>query len=155
LPNGVYCIATHIDEIEPMEVANASQSNMAARGTKHLCDACQVRFYDLLRDPIVCPSCGAQQTPMVQRAVEVGRRAPATGKTGWRQNIKKPSPVLPDTDAESAVRPEAAAGEELEMASEDTAAEADADDDIVLEHEPDDGDVSGLVDHDVEEPKDR
>jgi len=155
LPDGVAGIATHIDEIEPMEVASASQSNRTARGTKRLCDACQVRFYDLLRDPIVCPSCGAQQTPMVQHAVEVGRRAPATGKTSWRQNVKKPSPMLPDADAEIGVRPEATAGQELEMASEDTAAEADADDDIVLEHEPDDGDVSGLVDHDVEEPKDR
>ena len=63
--------------------------------------------------------------------------------------------MLPDADAEIGVRPEATAGQELEMASEDTAAEADADDDIVLEHEPDDGDVTGLVDHDVEEPKDR
>ena len=62
--------------------------------------------------------------------------------------------MLPDADTETAVRPEAATGEELEMAPED-AAEAVADDDIVLEHEPDDGDVSGLVDHDVEEPKER
>ena len=91
---------------------------------------------------------------MVQQAVEVGRRAPAAGKTGWRQNVKKPSPVLPDPDAEIAVRPEAAAGEELEVATED-ATEPVADDDIVLEHEPDDGDVSGLVDHAVEEPKER
>jgi uncharacterized protein (TIGR02300 family) len=152
LPDGVDGIATHIDEIEPMEVASASQSNKTARGIKRVCDACQVRFYDLLRDPIVCPSCGAQQTPMVQ--LEVGRRAPAAGKTGWRQHIKKPSPVLPDADAEIAVRREDAAGEELETATED-AAEAVADDDIVLEHEPDDADVSGLVDHDVEEPKER
>ena len=137
-----------------MVVASASQSNKAARGTKRVCDACQVRFYDLLRDPIVCPSCGAQHTPAVQQAVEVGRRTPAAGKTGWRQSIKKPSPVLPDPDAEIAVRPEAAAAEGLEVATED-ATEAVADDDIVLEHEPDDGDVSGLVDHDVEEPKDR
>jgi uncharacterized protein (TIGR02300 family) len=154
LPDGVDGIATHSDEIEPMEVASASQSNKTARGIKRVCDACQVRFYDLLRDPIVCPSCGAQQTPMVQHAVEVGRRAPAAGKTGWRQHIKKPSPMLPDADAEIAVRREDAAGEELETATED-AAEAVADDDIVLEHEPDDADVSGLVDHDVEEPKER
>ena len=154
MPDGVDGIATHIDEIEPMDVASASQSNKTARGIKRVCDACQVRFYDLLRDPIVCPSCGAQQTPMVQHAVEVGRRAPAAGKTGWRQHIKKPSPMLPDADAEIAVRREDAAGEELETATED-AAEAVADDDIVLEHEPDDADVSGLVDHDVEEPKER
>ena len=117
-----------------MAMASATQSNKAARGTKRVCDACQVRFYDLLRDPIVCPSCGAQHTPMVQQAVEVGRRAPAAGKTGWRQNVKKPIPVLPDPDAEIPVRPEA------------------ADDDIVLEQDPDDGDVTGLVDH-AEEPK--
>jgi uncharacterized protein (TIGR02300 family) len=154
LPGGVDGVATHIDEIEPMAVASASPSNKAARGTKRVCDACQVRFYDLLRDPIVCPSCGAQHTPMVQQAIDVGRRAPAGGKTGWRQNVKKPSPVLPDPDAEIAVRPEAAAGDELEVATED-ATEPVADDDIVLEHEPDDGDVTGLVDHAVEEPKER
>jgi hypothetical protein len=39
----------------------------------------------------------------------------------------------------------------LEVAAED-ATEAVADDDIVLEQDPDDGDVTGLVDH-AEEPK--
>ena len=136
-----------------MVVASASQSNKAARGTKRVCDACQVRFYDLLRDPIMCPSCGAQHTPAVQQAVEVGRRAAPAGKTGWRQSVKKPTPVLPDPDAEIAVRPEAAAGEELEVATEDATEAVPDDDIIVLEQEPDDGDVSGLVDHDVEEPK--
>jgi uncharacterized protein (TIGR02300 family) len=149
-PGGVHCFSAHIDGIEPMAMASATQSNKAARGTKRLCDACQVRFYDLLRDPIVCPSCGAQHTPMVQQAVEVGRRAPAAGKTGWRQNVKKPIPVLPDPDAEIPVRPEAA-DDALEVAAED-ATEAVPDDDIVLEQDPDDGDVTGLVDH-AEEPK--
>ena len=39
----------------------------------------------------------------------------------------------------------------LEVAAED-ATEPVADDDIVLEQDPDDGDVTGLVDH-AEEPK--
>jgi uncharacterized protein (TIGR02300 family) len=134
-----------------MVVASASQSNKTARGIKRLCDACQVRFYDLLRDPIVCPSCGAQHTPEVQQSVEVGRRT-AGVKTGWRQSSKRPGPVLPQPDPESAARPEAGAAEGDEVTIEE-AAEPVADDDIVLEHEPDDGDVSGLVDGDVEEPR--
>jgi uncharacterized protein (TIGR02300 family) len=154
-PGGVDGVATPIHEIEPMAVANTSQSNKVARGTKRVCDACQVRFYDLLRDPIVCPSCGAQHTPAVQQVIEVGRRgATAGGKTGWRQNNKRPGPVLPEPDPESAVRPEAVADEGLEVATEDAVA-AVPDDDIVLEQEPDDADVSGLVDHGVEEPKER
>jgi uncharacterized protein (TIGR02300 family) len=149
LPGGVECIATHIDETEPMEAASAFQSQKAARGTKRLCEACQVRFYDLLRDPIVCPSCGAQHTPMVQHVAEVGRRSPDGRKSTWRQNVEKPRPV---PEAAIAADPEVASGEELEMATE-TAAEPIADDEIVLEQEADDGDVSGVVDHDVEEPK--
>jgi uncharacterized protein (TIGR02300 family) len=148
LPGGVDALQTHIDETEPMEAASALQSQKAARGTKRLCDACQVRFYDLLRDPIVCPSCGAQHTPMVHVA-EGGRRSADGRKSGWRQNVEKPRPV---PDAAIVADPEVAAGEELEMATEN-ATEPIADDEIVLEHEADDGDVSGLVDHDVEEPK--
>jgi uncharacterized protein (TIGR02300 family) len=32
-------------------------------GTKRLCTSCGARFYDLRRDPIVCPSCGAVYNP--------------------------------------------------------------------------------------------
>ncbi|SDX60726.1 TIGR02300 family protein [Albimonas donghaensis] len=28
-------------------------------GAKRSCPSCAVRFYDLLRDPVACPSCGA------------------------------------------------------------------------------------------------
>jgi len=31
-----------------------------AWGIKRICHSCGIRFYDLLRDPIVCPSCGAR-----------------------------------------------------------------------------------------------
>jgi uncharacterized protein (TIGR02300 family) len=29
-------------------------------GVKRICTSCGVRFYDLLRNPVVCPSCGAE-----------------------------------------------------------------------------------------------
>ena len=32
----------------------------ALRGTKRTCQACEIRFYDLGRNPIVCPTCGAE-----------------------------------------------------------------------------------------------
>ncbi len=31
----------------------------AARGTKRLCGECENKFYDLNRDPIICPICGS------------------------------------------------------------------------------------------------
>lgn len=27
-------------------------------GTKHLCESCGTKFYDLLRSPVECPKCG-------------------------------------------------------------------------------------------------
>ena len=34
-------------------------STKAARGTKRVCQSCGNKFYDLNRDPIACPICGA------------------------------------------------------------------------------------------------
>jgi uncharacterized protein (TIGR02300 family) len=33
-------------------------------GSKRLCTSCGARFYDLQRDPILCPKCGAQHDPL-------------------------------------------------------------------------------------------
>jgi len=30
------------------------------KGTKRLCQECEVKFYDLNRDPIICPACGKE-----------------------------------------------------------------------------------------------
>jgi uncharacterized protein (TIGR02300 family) len=35
-------------------------------GTKRICLSCGARFYDLQRDPIVCPSCGTNLDPVAQ-----------------------------------------------------------------------------------------
>ncbi len=138
-----------------MTSATTTQSDKAARGTKRVCQACEVRFYDLWRDPIVCPSCGAQYTPVAQPTAEAGRRAaPVGGKTGWRQSVKRPTPVLPEPNPEDAIRPEAAEAEDLDVATEEVAGAA-PEDDIVLDTEPEDADVSGLIEVDVEEPKER
>lgn len=136
-----------------MTAANVSQTNKAMRGTKRVCQACQVRFYDLAREEIVCPACGVLYTPVAVVPVEARRGAADSGKTGWRQSFKRASPVLPEADTQTAAPLEEAEVEAVgdEVASADAAPE----DDIVLEQEPDDADVSGLVDVDLEEPKER
>lgn len=137
-----------------MTTANAVSSNKAARGTKRTCQECEVRFYDLMRDPIVCPACGVQHTPVARPLMDAGRRAAPAGKTGWRQSVKRPIPVLPEVVAEDAVQPEAAVADELDVPTEEAAAAA-PEDDIVLDQDADESDVSDLVEHEVEDPKDR
>jgi uncharacterized protein (TIGR02300 family) len=135
-------------------MTTASVDSKAMRGTKRMCQACEVRFYDLMREQIVCPACGAVYTPVAQPAADAGRRGAAgSAKTGWRQSFKRPSPVLPEPDPQIVAAPEEV---EVEAAGEEVAvADAAPEDDIVLEQEPDDADVSGLVDVDIEEPKER
>ena len=132
-------------------MATASVDPKVLRGTKRVCQSCEVRFYDLMREQIVCPACGAAHTIVAQPAAQEGRRSGAGfAKAGWRQ---RPRPVLPEPDPQRAV-----AAEEAEVTAEATAdevpvADAEPEDDSVLEPEADDGDVSGLVDVDIEEPK--
>jgi hypothetical protein len=97
--------------------------------------------------------------------VEVAARtAPLTGKADWRGKRVKPPGPTPGADPEPSVSAEVATvatseeqREEIESATEETESvtEIVADDEIVLEHEPDDSDVSGLVDRDVEDPEEQ
>jgi uncharacterized protein (TIGR02300 family) len=135
-------------------MATVSETSKALRGTKRSCDACEVRFYDLARDPIICPACGAQHTPEVRLAIEPQRAGTYSTKTAWRsKSFKRPGPTLPVEADPEVIAPEAAVVDDADATEE--VVDAGPEDDIVLEQEPDDGDVSGLVDHDVEEPKDR
>jgi uncharacterized protein (TIGR02300 family) len=125
-----------------------SERDKALRGTKRACHACEVRFYDLARSPILCPACGAVHTPA---PAHVAVTAPSfTSKTGWRSKGPRreaPVPVAPEEVPETVV-------EDEELADAPAAA-ASADEDIVLEPEADETDVSDLVGHDDNEPKER
>jgi uncharacterized protein (TIGR02300 family) len=112
----------------------------AKRGTKRVCHECAARFYDLSRDPILCPSCGAHHVPAAPVVEAEGRAAPS--KTSWRgRSFKRPEPASePDPGPEAA---------ETEDAPEEALGPA-TNEDVVLEVEPDDTDVSGLFDHEPE-----
>ena len=123
----------------------------ALRGTKRVCHACAAPFYDLSREPIVCPSCGAHYVPDARpMAPEAGTRAGRfTDKTGWRgRSFKHPDPepdVAPDVASDVA---------STEDANEEALIPV-PNDDVVLEEEPDEADISGLLDHRESDPKER
>ena len=115
------------------------------RGTKRVCLECATRFYDLSRDPIVCPSCGAQHAPPAPAPV-AETRAGFTDKTSWRGRRSKQPPEAesaPQSDESEPAVADAEDGPEEETPSPS--------DDTVLEEEPDDADISGLLHrHDTE-----
>jgi len=134
-------------------MSTMSARRKAMRGTKHTCQACEVRFYDLARNPIVCPMCGAHYAPPAEPIVQARERSvPFSSKTGWRsQPFKRTQPVLPVADVTPIDPSDAlAVGNE----AEETATEL-AEDRVVLEQEPDDGDVLSLVDHNAPDTADQ
>lgn len=96
-------------------------------GTKRTCQSCSAHFYDLRKDPIVCPKCGTTYDP---EAVLKSRRG---------RVVEKVAPVKPAPDEEL---PDV----ETEI---DEAALGDDDDDAVMEDTSDlgedDEDVSEIV----------
>ncbi|MBX9587667.1 MAG: TIGR02300 family protein [Hyphomonadaceae bacterium] len=121
-------------------------STKAERGTKRTCQnpECGSRFYDLNRDPVVCPIC--------QTAYQVGANAlamaavaPAVAdKAAQRKAPKKPA--YPVESSKPAEAPESDADEAL-AAIEDEEEPAVADEDeTFLEAEEEDGtDMSNII----------
>ena len=45
------------------------------RGSKHICPDCGVKYYDLNKDVIACPKCGAKPAPpKVRKASQPARK---------------------------------------------------------------------------------
>ena len=131
-------------------MSTLSARRKAMRGTKRTCLSCEVRFYDLARSPIACPSCGVPYTPAPEQIVQIRTGvASFSSKTGWRnQPFKRPQPTPQVADPEdSAVSESVPAGDGVD----DAASEA-PEDDVVLEQEQDDAELSGLIDQDATEP---
>jgi uncharacterized protein (TIGR02300 family) len=141
-----------------MTTASPTEISKATRGTKRVCQSCEVRFYDLSRDPIVCPACGAKYALAAMPAAESGtRKAPYVAKKGWgdRAEAKRPVAVPAEAEAKDVVHPAASVSEDLEEEGDAVPeVEAAEEDDTVLEPEVDEPDVTGLVDH-IDEPKER
>jgi len=63
-------------------------------GTKRLCQSCGAKFYDMARNPIACPKCGAAFD--LDAAVKLKR-----GRTPPQEPKPKETPTVEETDAET------------------------------------------------------
>jgi uncharacterized protein (TIGR02300 family) len=116
-------------------------STKAERGTKRTCQnpECGSRFYDLNRDPIVCPICEAAYVP----SMSANAMSSAAEEKAARKPAKKPAFVPPVAKV-----PEAAEGDDLVVieGEEEEATAGAEDDETFLEEEEEDGsDMSNII----------
>jgi uncharacterized protein (TIGR02300 family) len=91
-----------------------------AWGSKRQCQECGARFYDLNKDPIVCPKCHKVFEPEAAKPSRRGRPQPAP---------KKPVPQ-PAPEAEAAEGDLEVEGDEEEEVLEDTSELGEDEDDV-------------------------
>ncbi len=115
-------------------------------GTKRICPSCGTRYYDLLRDPVICPKCS---TPFDPEALLRARRARPAAPVE-----KAIEPVVAegiDVDSE-AEEPEAAEDEEEEAVP---LAEAEEEEEELIEDASelgeDEDDMAEVIDNVEEE----
>ena len=109
---------------------------------------CGAKFYDLNKDPAVCPKCG---TPMQASAVTrvaapvIARARPAEEEP----ELEKEGPEMVSLDeVEAAEGGKEAVEDDIDIAEDAVATE---DDTFLEEEEEGEDDVSGLIDGDLEE----
>ncbi|MFO1088815.1 MAG: TIGR02300 family protein [Hyphomicrobiales bacterium] len=111
----------------------------AELGTKRTCPSCAARFYDLLKNPIVCPKCGVS---FVAEALlpSKGEHAPVVHKVR--------EPVVAEETEEADI--ELVSLEDVDEGGEEEGEDveiggSDAGDEVFLEEEEEEGNVSGII----------
>jgi uncharacterized protein (TIGR02300 family) len=106
-------------------------------GTKHTCEACAERFYDLNRSPAICFKCGAQQSPPKPRMYRPLRAGSDRGAFGRR--------AMPIAAEKLEPADEVAVEEEVEEADlpddDDTDLDDETEVEIEVEIDPEDGKI--------------
>eukprot|EP01037_Dinobryon_pediforme_P009415 gene9415-9496_t len=112
-------------------------------GNKRQCQSCSAKFFDLNKDPIVCPKCGSIFQVVLSRA---SARAAAAAQDDEIEIDPVAAAMVPLDEADGA---DAAA---VVIPDDDIEIEDDGEeDDTFLEEEEDaDDDVAGLIDGDIE-----
>ena len=117
-------------------------------GAKRQCQNCGAKFFDLNKDPIVCPKCGTLFQGVVARA----ERASAKEEEPEDEAVAPAGVELVSLDEVEATEEKAVEPVVDEIDVEDDEA---ADDAFLEEEEEDDDDVSALIDGEIapdEEP---
>ena len=110
-------------------------------GVKRTCLGCGARFYDLMRDPIVCPKCDAELDITVAQKPRRAKPA-AAAKAAAKAVVKNTDDLIDDADVD--------ADADSDRTSDDTVLEADDDDgDVIVAKGAGDDDDSESIDEDV------
>ena len=131
-------------------------------GTKRLCASCSAKFYDLSKDPIHCPKCGAvyQIAPVVTRgrpdAAAAAAAAAAARPAAVAEEVAVPEPQdaefvsLEEADAEASGAKKPVEGAEGEAEEEVELDETLDDAAFIEEQEEEDADVTDIIGGDIE-----
>jgi uncharacterized protein (TIGR02300 family) len=111
-------------------------------GNKHQCQNCGAKFFDLNKDPIVCPKCGT-----VQQGAGTARQAVARAAPADEVEEDPAAAVLVPLEEADVVDDKAVAVVDDEIEIEDDTAETT----FLEEEEEDADDVTGLIDGDIED----
>jgi uncharacterized protein (TIGR02300 family) len=126
----------------------------AELGTKRTCPSCAARFYDLLKNPIVCPKCNTNfvAAPILPSKGDYpGTMAPAP-KPREKEVVEDAdnSDVelisLEDIEEDGKDDDETAGIEDVDLGEDAEPADGEEDDTFLVVEEEDGGDVSGLLD---------
>lgn len=127
-------------------------------GTKRLCASCGAKFYDLSRNPIVCPKCGTvfEVVVPVSRAKPEAVRAAAPVAAKPVMEVAETQDAefvsLEDSDAEAQGKKKAGATEDVDIGDDDVEVEDDdtMDDAALIEEEEGDADVTDIIGEGIE-----
>ena len=116
-------------------------------GTKRQCQNCGAKFFDLNKDPILCPKCGT----VFQGAARTARAAPKDEEEEEEAVAPAGIELVPLEEADAGEEKVAAvADDDIEVEDDETVEDA-----FLEEEEEDDDDVAALIDGDIandEEP---
>ncbi|MGI3904075.1 MAG: TIGR02300 family protein [Janthinobacterium lividum] len=115
-------------------------------GAKHQCQNCATKFFDLNRDPILCPKCSAVFVPLPVARAPARASAVVARDEGEVEPETAGVEIVSLDEAEAEEKPEVVADDDVEI--EDTP----ADDNTFLEEEEEgEDDVADLIDGDIED----
>jgi uncharacterized protein (TIGR02300 family) len=112
-------------------------------GAKRQCQSCGVKFFDLNKDPVICPKCGT-----VFHVAPLTRAASRGGEPDEEAEVEKEGAEIVSLDEVEASEAKVEAIDVDEDVEIDDAVEED--DTFLEEEEEEDDDVTGLIDGDID-----
>ena len=155
LPNGAATLLSRGSARRPAhKVRSVAKPDL---GGKRQCLNCGTKFFDLNKDPITCPKCGTIfQVAAAAAPVRASRATRNTDddETETEDNAETVPLEDADADANEDGKVTAATPEDDDGDSDDDSS-SDDDDTFLEEDEEEDGDVSNLIDGEIENDEER